>query len=263
VLGFDSVLVKIRRRETPFYDSLYGLLKFIRSIHVPVIPGLHHGLYNERRLRLAIWQGFVRLAYYEPMFKTRCERVGRNLRLIGGIPLLMGNPMRIRIGDDVVISGVTTLVGSKMVDDPILEIGTGSYIGYQTTIITGRGVYIGAHVLIANRVFIAADDSHPLDPMARMANRPPRPEDIKTIRIDDGAWIGEAASVLKGVRVGQGAIVGANAVVTRDVPPYAVVGGNPARVIKMLKLEDASNETGISSLHGAVSPINAGRSEKS
>src|SRR5207245_5112817 len=129
-------ILDIRRRETPFYDRLYRLAKAIQSIHVPVIPGLHHALYCERRLRLALWHGFLRLFYYEPMFRSCCERVGRNLRLIGGIPLLMGNPMRIRIGDNVTISGVTTFVGSKMVDQPVLEIGTGSHIGYQTTIIT-------------------------------------------------------------------------------------------------------------------------------
>jgi acetyltransferase-like isoleucine patch superfamily enzyme len=52
--------------------------------------------------------------------------------------------------------------------------------------------------------------------------------------IEDGVWIGEGACVLPGVRVGRFAIVGANAVVTRDVPPYTVVGGVPARPIRTL-----------------------------
>lgn len=227
-----NFIVNVRRRETLFYDRLYRLTKAIWSVHMPAIPGLHHALYYERRLRLGIWRGFKRLFYYEPMFKTRCESVGRNLRLIGGIPLLMGNPIRIRIGDDVTISGITTFLGSKMADTPVLDIGSGSYIGYQTTIVTGRGVHIGQHVLIANRVFIAADDGHPLDPIARTQNRPPRVEDVKEVWIEDGAWIGEGASVLKGVRVGKGAVVGAHAVVTKDVPAYTVVAGNPARIVK-------------------------------
>ncbi len=177
--AIDQFVLKIRRRETPFYDRLYRLAKVFRSIDFPVIPGLHHVLYHERRIRLTLWHNVIRLVYYEPLFKTRCERVGKNLRLIGGIPLLMGNPIRIRIGDDVTISGVTTFVGSKMVDEPVLEIGTGSYIGYQTSIVTGHGVYIGRHVLIANRVFIAGDDSHPLETNARIENRPPRRDDVK------------------------------------------------------------------------------------
>ena len=114
-----------------------------RSIF-PVIPGVHHLLYEERRLRHGLWHTFLRTLYYEPMFKTRCEQVGRNLRVIGGLPLLMGNPIRLVVGNDVTISGVTTIIGSKPIDNPILEIGSDSYIGYQVTIVTGRGVHIGA-----------------------------------------------------------------------------------------------------------------------
>lgn len=54
--------------------------------------------------------------------------------------------------------------------------------------------------------------------------------------IEDGAWIGEGATVLKDVRVGYGAVVAAQAVVTKDVPPYTVVAGNPATVVKQLDL---------------------------
>ncbi|MFG6456920.1 acyltransferase [Roseateles sp. BYS96W] len=52
--------------------------------------------------------------------------------------------------------------------------------------------------------------------------------------IEDGAWIGEGVCILPGVRIGRHAIVGANAVVTRDVPPYTIVGGVPARHLKTL-----------------------------
>jgi acetyltransferase-like isoleucine patch superfamily enzyme len=233
----DNFMVKIRRRESPFYARLYRLAKALQTIHIPVIPGVHHALYNERRLRLTAWRAFIRVVYYEPLFKTRCAQVGTNLRLLGGLPLLMGNPIHLIIGDNVTISGVTTFVGSKLVSQPVLKIGNGSYIGYQTGIVTGHGVYIGRHVLIANRVFIAAEDNHPLDPIARMRNEPPRQEDVKSIWIEDHAWIGEGATILKGVRVGQAAVVAAHAVVTKHVPPYTVVAGNPASVVKLLEHE--------------------------
>jgi len=100
---------------------------------MPVILGLHHVLYAERRLRRTAWDTVLRIAYYEPLFKTQCERVGRNLRLIGGLPLLMGNPIRLIVGDSVTLSGVTTFVGTKLIDGPLLEIESDSYIGYQTT----------------------------------------------------------------------------------------------------------------------------------
>ena len=58
---------------------------------------------------------------------------------------------------------------------------------------------------------------------------------IAPISIGPKVWIGFGASVLKGVTIGEGAVVGAMSVVTRDVPPYAVVGGNPAKVIRILE----------------------------
>ena len=122
-----------------------------------------------------------------------------------------------------------------MINGPILKIGTGTYIGYQTSIVTGRCVDIGKHVLIANRVYLCADDGHPVNPMERMANKPPADQQISSIRIADGAWIGEGATVLKGVCIGEGAIVGAHAVVTKDVPPHVVVAGNPARIVKRIE----------------------------
>jgi len=52
------------------------------------------------------------------------------------------------------------------------------------------------------------------------------------IIVEDDVWIGTRVIILSGIRIGQGAIIGAGSVVTKDVPPYAIVGGDPARVIK-------------------------------
>ncbi len=71
-------------------------------------------------------------------------------------------------------------------------------------------------------------DAHPLDPGARM-----RGESVqgKPVQIDDDVFIGTRAIILKGVHIHQGAVIGAGAVVARDVPPFAVVAGNPAKVV--------------------------------
>jgi acetyltransferase-like isoleucine patch superfamily enzyme len=228
----DRLSLQIRRRETPLADLVYRLAKSLRRLHMPVVPGIHHWLYQERVARLSLWQTVMRVGYYEPLFKTQCEQVGRNLRLIGGLPLLMGTRIRLFIGDDVTISGVTTFAGSKMADAPILAIGNGSSIGDSTTIVTGQGVHIGDRVVISGRVFIAGDDGHPLDATDRVQNRPPKPEDIKGVWIEDDVWIGDGATVLKGVHIGKGAVVGAQAVVTKDVPAFSVVAGSPARIVK-------------------------------
>ena len=75
-------MTQVRRRETPLHARLYDFAKRLRAIHIPVIPGVHHLLYEERRLRHSLWHTFLRTLYCEPMFKTRCEQVGRNLRVI-------------------------------------------------------------------------------------------------------------------------------------------------------------------------------------
>jgi acetyltransferase-like isoleucine patch superfamily enzyme len=94
-------------------------------------------------------------------------------------------------------------------------------------------VRIGARVLLASNVVISGDPGHPLDPVARRTQPAPL-EGLREIVIGDDVWIAEGATVLGGVTIGEGAVVAAHAVVTRDVPPRSVAAGNPARVIKKI-----------------------------
>jgi acetyltransferase-like isoleucine patch superfamily enzyme len=103
-------------------------------------------------------------------------------------------------------------------------------------------ITIGERVVISYNVTIADSDFHPTDPEMRkldaVANRPAGdranrpPFTSRPVLLEDDVWIGIGAIVLKGVRIGRGARVGAGAVVTRDVPPGAVVEGNPARIVE-------------------------------
>jgi acetyltransferase-like isoleucine patch superfamily enzyme len=120
---------------------------------------------------------------------------------------------------------------------------TGVYIGEGTNITPGLVVNDGYSglVRIGNRVSIATNvtlvaDSNPNN--SRLVAEPYVKEHlIKTapVVIEDDVWLGTNAVVLPGVRVGRGAVVGAGAVVTRDVAPFAVVAGAPARVIRRLE----------------------------
>jgi acetyltransferase-like isoleucine patch superfamily enzyme len=120
------------------------------------------------------------------------------------------------------------------------------FVGDDSTLVgaifmCAERIEIGAGVVISYNVTIADSDFHPLDPEARkrdaVANAPDgdrsfRPSfDSAPIVIEDGAWIGAGAIILKGVRIGAGARVGAGAVVTRDIPPGCTVEGNPARLV--------------------------------
>jgi acetyltransferase-like isoleucine patch superfamily enzyme len=232
---FKNLSLKIRRRETPFYDRLYRLAKAFSAVEFPVIKPFHRFFYNERRFRLSLWRNVLRVVYYGPLFKSRCEQVGRRLRLIGGIPLVTGH-LTLYIGDNVVIHGYSTFVGAKVVDEPKLIVGNNAHLGYNLTITVGEEVFIGNDVLIANRVFIAGYDGHPVDAVKRRGGLPAAVEEgKKSIRIEDNVWVGDGATILKGVTIGKGSVVGAGSVVTKDVPPYTIVAGNPAKAVKVLK----------------------------
>jgi acetyltransferase-like isoleucine patch superfamily enzyme len=113
-----------------------------------------------------------------------------------------------------------------------IKIGRHCIIG-ESAIIRGQGgVVIGDNVIIAPHVQIMAVDHVFDDP-----TRPIIEQGIRAlgIEIEDNAWIGSGAIILDGVRIGRGAVVGAGAVVTRDVPPHTVVAGVPARVLRRIR----------------------------
>jgi maltose O-acetyltransferase len=105
----------------------------------------------------------------------------------------------------------------------------GISIGPHTVIdqgarLDGRGgISIGANVNVAPDVYLLTADHDPQSPDFEGRTAP--------VTIEDHAWIGTRAMILPGVTVGRGAVVGAGAIVTKDVPPYAIVAGSPAKVI--------------------------------
>ena len=105
----------------------------------------------------------------------------------------------------------------------------GHHVGISgTTISAANAISIGNHVMIGSGALITDTDSHPLDPIER---RHGGGGVSKPIIIGDDVFIGARAIILKGVRLGCGCIVGAGAVVTKDVMERTIVAGNPARVV--------------------------------
>lgn len=153
-------------------------------------------------------------------------------------PDLLNNPQGISIGMEVQIGKGARLeaVGwSASKPGPQIQIGNWTSIQYYFHCGAVESVTIGNYVLIAGRVFISDHDhefNHPEKPAIRSGLH------VAPVVIEDGVWIGEGAAILKGVRIGQRSVIGANAVVTKDIPPYSVAAGVPARVIKTLKNTD-------------------------
>lgn len=124
-----------------------------------------------------------------------------------------------------------------------ITIGKDCYIGDNSRIWSGGSVTIGDHVLVSHNVSIMDNLTHPLDRLARrrqvqaiyQSGHPKEIElDDRPVVIANDAWIGAHALVLRGVTIGEGAIVAAGAVVTKDVAPYTIVAGNPAQPIRTL-----------------------------
>ncbi len=137
------------------------------------------------------------------------------------------------IGRDIVWELYDNYKGARFT--PSMSFGDGSSFGDGGHITCINRVIIGNGVRIGRKVFIT-DNSHGLSVRAQL-DVPPnfRPLYSKgAVVIEDNVWIGEMACILPGVTIGRGSIVGANAVVTRDIPPYSVAAGNPAHVVKSI-----------------------------
>lgn len=146
--------------------------------------------------------------------------------------LLVNRPQAVSIGsrvsimDQFILADLQPGVGSA----PKIHIGDGCSILFRFQCNAAECVRIGRNVLIASNVLIC-DSDHVVEPggipvtsNGKFVTRP--------VRVEDNCWIGQNAVILKGVTIGHDSIVGANSVVTRDVPPCSIVAGNPARVVK-------------------------------
>lgn len=146
----------------------------------------------------------------------------------------------IKVGEKVHICAQVWLNAKKLAGSkPSLQIGDNTYIGRFSQINAWQDVIIEDHVLIADRVFITDSDHNFEDintPVILQGDR------FKgAVRLKQGCWLGIGVVIMPGVTVGRNAVVGANSVVTKDVPDYTVVGGIPARVIKQLSTKNIND----------------------
>lgn len=175
---------------------------------------------------------FKTFLIYRPMFK----HIGSKCAIYN--PMIINNADCIEIGDQVTIRNGVRLeaIRDPYGRTPSLVIGSNTNIEQDVHIICHHRVRIGRDVSITGRCAIV-DVTHPYENIAdgKIGNLIADVDSF--VEIGDGAFLGYGAVVLPNVRIGCRAVVGANSVVTHDIPDYAVAAGAPARVIKVYSHE--------------------------
>lgn len=181
------------------------------------MPWLYAGLKPELRAPLRDWQAEVQARFAA----LECITFGEDC-FVAPDAKLFAEPKR-----PIVVGRGVSIASGCFLHGPI-TLGDGASLNARVSMDGGAaGITVGAGARIATGVTIYAFDHG-------MAAASPIAEQKTTSRgvhIDDDVWIGAGAGVTDGVRIGRGAVVGMGAVVTRDVEPYTVVGGSPARPI--------------------------------
>lgn len=176
---------------------------------------------------------------YTGMIKYKFKSFGMN-SIIEYRPRLLKGLRHISIGKKTYIGHFAQLTAwdkyKSQLFTPSIIIGDNCSIGDYSHITCINAIRIGNNVLTGKNILIT-DNSHGAT-ISDIQNIPPVDRSLYSkgpVIIEDNVWIGEKASILPGVRVGFGAIIGAGSVVTKNVPAKAVVGGNPASVLKIIE----------------------------
>lgn len=153
----------------------------------------------------------------------------RGLRLVGRAPVVTLRG-RLVLGAQVQIDSRLFPVRLTTLPGAVLEIGRGCYLNRGTALAAARSIRLGEDCLVGEWVSILDTDFHPV--------HADQPVAVGAVEIGRNVWLGNRATVLRGVRIGDHAVVGAGAVVTRDLPARAIAVGNPARVVGTVRGPD-------------------------
>jgi len=128
-------------------------------------------------------------------------------------------------------TGFVRIPWSVKLWSPHRDITLGDRVQFGADCFVQCDLAVGNDVLIASHVAFVGRDDHRFDVIGSTIWNSPRGDSHRTI-VHDDVWIGHGAIIVAGVEIGEGSIVAAGSVVVKDVPPYSIVGGNPARVIR-------------------------------
>jgi acetyltransferase-like isoleucine patch superfamily enzyme len=161
-------------------------------------------------------------------------------------PTSIMNERYIHIGRGTMIGSFVTLSagmvpGQRCVTDPVVSIGDRCLIGRGSGIVGHLRIEVGDDVWTGHNIYIT-DQNHGYDDPTLPISRQVMPE--RPVRIGRGSWLGFGTVVLPGATIGEHVVIGANSVVTGEIPSYTVAAGVPARVIKEMTIKEMTTEDG-------------------
>lgn len=201
---------------------------------------LIYGFYSSDNLKNTFMDLFTKIASHIRFIRIK-DKLGKSegySNIMGGV--ILKNPQCIHLGKNVNIGSsvyfgpVINYAGINY--NPKIIIGEGSSIGNHGSIAAIDRVEIGKNVLFARYVHIT-DHSHGYEDISKPISVQPLICKGPVV-IEDDCWLGFNCEILSGVHIGKHSIVAARAVVTKNVPPYSIVAGNPARVVKKFNFEN-------------------------
>lgn len=157
-------------------------------------------------------------------WRSKLGRLGKRVHLDKNIEL-MRFPKNIFIGDDVVVKEGARICSCN--ESATITIGDRTTVGYHTFIFASSNISVGNDCLIAPFVYLV-DSNHQIK-RETLINQ--QPNETAPITINDDVWIASNVTILKGVEIGKGAVIAANSVVNKSIPPYEIWGGSPAKKI--------------------------------
>ena len=160
-------------------------------------------------------------------YLRKAELRGRKIRLWGNLVTEIEGQLIIQ--DRVRLSSRITPIELAVHQGGKLEIGENTYINYGTSISSYQSVIIGRDCNIGTYVNITDNNFHQIEPERRSE----LPESLPVV-IGNNVWLGTRVIVLPGVKIGEGSVIGAGSVVTRDIPFRVVAAGVPAKVIRKI-----------------------------
>lgn len=188
-----------------------------------------------------LWFFHIALRYIKESLLQRIKiwnlRFRNRTSNISSTVVIYGDIRNLYLGKATSINNFCTLAIAKNPASeqlPRFVVGNGTYIGeYNNIRVAGGEIIIGQNCLISQHITMVSSN-HSISKTLQIKNQSWTTEK-NFIHIGDDVWIGANSVILPGVTIHDGAVVAAGSIITKDIPPYAIVAGNPARILKYRK----------------------------